>query len=453
MRVFISYSHKNREICFKIAELIENLDGIDVWFDKGLIPGEIYSKTIAEKLSTTDVLVALLSNDSVASEWVKDELSYAKDNRKKIVPVWIEHTVLPAELDLMLHRFHSLFWYLRKSDSDFVMELQSALSGISKQREEMFEGFGNEFSETENEKIKQCLEMEKQEKYSFCYNAENALLLGKAYLFGGTVSVDMEKAHYYLKIAKYYGNIDASCYLLQLELEETAENGDEEKCRSFLEQIREMANQGSIPAKLFMGNAYWYGKYGVEISYEKSAAYYEECAKKGNARAQYLMASNYYEGDGVEKDYDLAIMYANLAVEQKYVKAWRRWGKFYRDGKAVKQDCEKAKKAYERGASWGDYNCNNKIGDMYYYGWGFEVDYDKAISYYNKALEAPVDGHRYALRKAHAALAICCESGHGVAKDDAMAADHYRMAYYYGDNDAREKYLVLAEKGTQDEHQ
>lgn len=446
MKVFISYSHVNRPICFQIAELMEKIDGVDLWYDKGLIPGEVYSKTIAEQLASTDVLVALISKDSVKSEWVKDEMSFAKDKRKKIIPIWLEAVELTDEFDLMIHRYHSIFWFSRSSDAAFKSELEIAILGVSVDQEDHFEGYGNEFSEKENEQIKLCLEKEKNEEFSYCYSAENALLLGKAYFFGGVVSPDWTSATRFLKIAQYFGSMDATSYLIVMELEMLGRDQEPDIYKQYIEELHELADGGSVSAKLFLGNAYWYGRYGLEASKEISASYYEECAKVGNARAQYIMASNYYEGDGVPQDYDLAIMYANLAVEQKYTKAWRRWGKFYRDGRAVPQDYEKAKKAYERGCQWGDYNCNNKIGDMYYYGWGFDVNYELAVSYYKKALEAPKKGHRYALRKAYAALGRCFELGHGVAKNLKTATDYYLLAYQNGDESMMDRYLACMEE-------
>ena len=40
--VFISYSHQDRQICQQIAGYLEGEDGVRVWYDKGLIPGEEY---------------------------------------------------------------------------------------------------------------------------------------------------------------------------------------------------------------------------------------------------------------------------------------------------------------------------------------------------------------------------------------------------------------------------
>ena len=298
--------------------------------------------------------------------------------------------------------------------------------------------------------MKELLKKEKQEKYAECCQPENACLLGEAYLFGGPCRTDREKARYYFKIASYFGNIDGTFYLLEMQLEDqeydTWDEPDEEFCRPILEKINEYADAGSIPACLFLGNALWYGKYGCPVDVDRSTALYEFCARKGNARAQYMMASNYYNGDGVPVDYDLAKMYANLALEQKFLKAWRRWGKFYRDGLAVPQDYEKARECYEKGARTGDYNCFNKVGDMLYYGWGFPVDYDAAFQYYLKGEQAPENGQSYGLWKAKQALGRCYETGHGADVDLEAAAQKYLDGYRYGSLECREAYLRCREK-------
>ena len=60
-KVFISYSHHNREICSKIAEDMEHTGGISVWYDKGLIPGEEYRKKIAAAIRSADFFLVLVS--------------------------------------------------------------------------------------------------------------------------------------------------------------------------------------------------------------------------------------------------------------------------------------------------------------------------------------------------------------------------------------------------------
>ena len=445
-KVFISYSHYNKEICCKIASLMEKIVGISVWYDRGLILGEEYRKRIAAAIRSTDYFVVLLSEESVCSEWVLDEVEYAKKLRKKILPIWIEKVQLTENLDMILQRYHSLFWHLRSSDSEFETALlASLLDQPEKEEGRSILGNGNEFSEAENQKMRELLEKEAQSGFSVCYQADNACILGKAYLYGGPCAADRETAKYYFRIAEYFGNQDGTFYLLEMALDDVVRNTWDEPERSFsdpiIEKIEALSDAGSIPAKIFLGNLYWYGLYGYPVDMTKSARLYETCARAGNARAQYMMAANYYMGDGVAKDYTLAKMYANLAIEQHYIKGWRRWGEFYRDGLAVQQDYAKARECYEKGAQMGDFHCYNKIGDMLYYGWGFQVDYQEAVQYYLKGELAPAFSQRYSLHKAKEALGRCYEHGHGVKKDLLIAAEKYMEGYRYGNEECKKGYL------------
>ena len=125
--IFISYSHRDRAACDTIAACLEKTEKFVLWYDRGLIAGEEYRKTIAEEIRKADACMVLISDDSVCSAWVLDEVEYAKKLQKKILPVWIENAVLPGDLDMILQRYHSLFWHLRASDSQFAEAILAAL--------------------------------------------------------------------------------------------------------------------------------------------------------------------------------------------------------------------------------------------------------------------------------------------------------------------------------------
>ena len=445
-KIFISYSHRDIEACSQIDSFLEKQEGFDVWYDKGLIPGEVYRKRIAEVIRDAGYFIILLSNSSVRSDWVLDEVEYAKKLRKRILPIWIENVEIPDDLDMILQRYHSLFWHLRTSDSQFERSLLSMFDmGEREPQGPAIVGMGNQFSEDVNKRMKELLAKEKQQKFDECYSAANAVILGSAYLYGGPCAVDRKKARHYFRAAEYFGSLDGAFYLQQMSLTdqviETWAFPDEEIWRPAVEKISRLADEGSVPAKLYMGNLYWHGRFGCPRDAGRSAAYYEECARAGNARAQFVMSSNYYSGDGVEKDYELAKMYANLALEQKYIYAWRRWGKFYRDGLAVPQDYAKARECYEKGAQAGDYNCYNKIGDMYYHGWGCPEDHEEAVRCFRMGEKAPAFGQSYCLQRAKMALGRAYERGEGVEKDLAAAADKYLEGYEYGSQECRDAYI------------
>ena len=220
----------------------------------------------------------------------------------------------------------------------------------------------------------------------------------------------------------------------------TWDEPDKVFCAPIIEKIQNLADAGCTPAIMYLAFILWYGRYGCEKDIKRSTDSFERCAREGNARTQYIMAANYYEGNGVEKDYELAMMYANLALEQVYLKSWRRWGKFYRDGLAIEQDYGKARKCYEKGAEMGDYNCYNLIGDMLYYGLGFPVDYPEAIVYYQKGENAPIH-QKYSQRRAKQALGRCYEHGYGIEANLETAVQKYLEGYQYGSEECKEAYI------------
>ncbi len=77
-KVFISYSHRDADVCKGISDILTDGLGLDVWYDTELKPGEKYREKIVGEIKNSELFIILLSNSSVASEWVQDELEYAK---------------------------------------------------------------------------------------------------------------------------------------------------------------------------------------------------------------------------------------------------------------------------------------------------------------------------------------------------------------------------------------
>ena len=447
--MFISYSHFDRKQCDRIANAIEVTNKFIIWYDKGLKPGEVYRKEIAERLKETEVFILLISNASVKSEWIMDEVEFAKSNHCRIIPVWLEPVVMPAELEMIVLRHHGLFWYKYQDDKAFTSDLLCFVGEDMEHSDEWQENkeeFSTEWWDTNSQEIREALDKEAAEEYAYCYEADHALTLARWYYYGSDeTKIDPKKALFYFKISAYNGNQDAAFQLLQIELEQLEqEKQTEENYRAYIHKAEEMYKEGSVPAGLFLGNAYYYGRYGCPEYAAKSAAIYEDCARKGNARAQYLMAWYYYHGIGVKQDYDLSVMYAQLAVQQKYMKAYRRMGIFYRDGLALPQDYKKAIEFFEEGEKAKDYYCFCLHGQMYAEGLGVEQNDEEALQLFKRGEDAPINGNRYSVYKSKQALGYFYELKG--PKMFSEAAKKYMEGYQLGNFACKQDYLrVTAE--------
>ncbi|MBN1452416.1 MAG: TIR domain-containing protein [Anaerolineales bacterium] len=98
-QVFISYSRKDIAFARRLAGDLEQA-GFDVWWDiSDLKGGDDWVRFIPAAIGSSQYFVVLLSPNSVQSEWVEKEYSYAIRLRKKIIPAMIK----PCEVPFSLH--------------------------------------------------------------------------------------------------------------------------------------------------------------------------------------------------------------------------------------------------------------------------------------------------------------------------------------------------------------
>ncbi|MEE4235471.1 MAG: toll/interleukin-1 receptor domain-containing protein [Anderseniella sp.] len=106
----ISYSSKDRSTALEVARQLEE-KGHHIWLDsKSISAGEQWDAGIAQGLSSARVLILLLSPNSVRSEYVKKEFSYASSLKLEILPVVIKSLILPEEWKFNLERKQKLFY-------------------------------------------------------------------------------------------------------------------------------------------------------------------------------------------------------------------------------------------------------------------------------------------------------------------------------------------------------
>jgi TIR domain len=96
--IFFSYSRVNSETVLELAKELRNA-GANIWLDQlDIKPGTRWDKSIEDALASSETLLVILSKSAVESDNVMDEVSYALEEGKKVVPVLLEECEIPFRL-------------------------------------------------------------------------------------------------------------------------------------------------------------------------------------------------------------------------------------------------------------------------------------------------------------------------------------------------------------------
>lgn len=124
---FLSYSRSDERFALRFAKDLRSR-GVAMWVDQlDIRPSEHWDRAIERAVRDCQGLVVILSPRSVASDNVADEISYAIDNRKSVLPVMIEKCSLPLRITRM-HVIDASTGYERAVEQ-CVAEIQRACAG------------------------------------------------------------------------------------------------------------------------------------------------------------------------------------------------------------------------------------------------------------------------------------------------------------------------------------
>jgi len=101
--IFISYSHSDAHCVFPVLEAIAAA-GYNIWYDQGIEVNTTWSDELANAIAASDAVVAFISQNAMASQYVRAEVEFALSKNVKVLPIYLEGTkVLPPGLSLVLH--------------------------------------------------------------------------------------------------------------------------------------------------------------------------------------------------------------------------------------------------------------------------------------------------------------------------------------------------------------
>lgn len=157
--------------------------------------------------------------------------------------------------------------------------------------------------------------------------------------------------------------------------------------------ITKSAKQGLSDAQLYLARCFRNGWYG-EKNADRYIFWLKRASDNKNYEAMRLLAIEYMTKENLpqdlEKAYDLLSTIENapsLDNGDCYGKFYAPLAWFYRFGKVVAKDVNKAIEYYKEGAEWNDPNAEYFLAECYEKGVGVEKDLQRAIEYYSRAKE------------------------------------------------------------------
>jgi hypothetical protein len=103
LRYFFSYSRHDAPLVLKLAQELRTV-GVDLWLDQlDIVGGQRWDRAVEEALSTCNGMIAVLSPESLASNNVMDEISYALESDKLVVPILLRTCTIPFRLRRVQH--------------------------------------------------------------------------------------------------------------------------------------------------------------------------------------------------------------------------------------------------------------------------------------------------------------------------------------------------------------
>lgn len=239
-------------------------------------------------------------------------------------------------------------------------------------------------------------------------NKHAAYKLGVHHLYGRGVSEDRGKAFEYFKKAADNGIVLAMSYLADMS------SGRE----AFY--WRELAVKNGFTAdRLSLAMMYFNGD-GTAVNYAKARELFETLAKENDEMANAHLGKMYAAGLGVSRDEERAVQYYGKAQGVSWAKkeyevlkakleeerldreinenlaraeAGDPWAQYfigwccYTGYHTTTKSYTAARYWFELAAAQGNGKAMSYLGDIYANGEGVEVDWDKAIKYYNDAIQ------------------------------------------------------------------
>jgi tetratricopeptide (TPR) repeat protein len=294
---FFSYARDDSEVVLKLATELRAV-GARLWLDQlDILAGQRWDRAVEDALVTCQGMIAVLSPASVVSQNVMDEVSYALEEGKLVVPILLRPCAIPFRLrrvqyvDLTANYETGFSHLLRALRLDQPLHpLRPAAPQEPLVRE--VEGVSRPAVESERG------EEQRQRQMAALYSEAQAATAA------GDWAVAIEKWRDILALNPTHADASA--------------------------KLREAQRQLELAALFTTGQQHYKAGH-----WREALDYYRKAADQGHAEAQFSLGWMYDDGRGVGKDEAMAVEWYRRAADQGLARAkdalrwWnrlKRWG-------------------------------------------------------------------------------------------------------------------------------
>jgi len=129
--VFVSYSRRDSDFVGRLADGVSGR-GKEVWLDvEGIADGEVFPEAIKRAIEQSDACLFVITPESVHSAYCENEVEYARDMSKRIVPV-LRETVPDSELPAEIRDRN---WIPFVEESEFSASLERLVAALDRDLE------------------------------------------------------------------------------------------------------------------------------------------------------------------------------------------------------------------------------------------------------------------------------------------------------------------------------
>jgi serine/threonine-protein kinase len=105
--VFVCYAHDDNAVVYPEMQWLRD-QGVNVWYDEGISAGTNWRAAIGDHLLNASHVLFYISQHSLTSDHCNREINLALDERKHVVPVYLEDVDLTSDLKVGLNRVQAI---------------------------------------------------------------------------------------------------------------------------------------------------------------------------------------------------------------------------------------------------------------------------------------------------------------------------------------------------------